>query len=184
MSTTAHPSSLAAPPQRLRERAARGGSFIIGARWQPARVLHCAAGFYRNADIAALIAATIRQQYRLSSQQVMVLAPADAAPLRFCQLARQWAQRRAADSADSFDPAGPRWGGAGLGALLDRGLAMLLSLLGRRRHFDQTVQARLAAGDWAVVVNRVPMSQQLDVVTGLRDTGHKWCADAPRLRRA
>lgn len=177
MSTTTPSSSPTGLPRRQREPAAPD-NFIIGARWQPARVLHCAAGFYRNADIAALIAAAIRREYRLSSLQVMVLGPEDAAPLRFRQLARQWARHPA------VGPAGQRWGGAVLGSLLGLALAMLPPLLARRRRFDQSVQAQLAAGDWAVVVNKVPAAQQLDVVTGLCDTGHKWCAEAPHQPRA
>lgn len=186
------------------------GQRVAARHWRASRVLDCAAGFYRTADIAEFIAAVIRREYHLSAQQVTVLGPADGAPLRYHLLSRQWAPLTPASmrglppkrwlgaalgalalgalstawAAQDNSMSGPvqmlaAAAGAAMGAVLGFGAMLLAPLQGRSRRFDRSVQHQLAAGDFAVVVHHVPRPQQVEVVTGLRDTGHKWCALAP-----
>ena len=184
--------------------------FVPSTGWHALRVLHCAAGFYRSAEVAELIAGAIRKEFQLSSQQVSLLRPEDASNRRYHQLSRQWAQKPPAEPSPL---ANDRWMGSALGAivvgslftawaasestlvseaqlmlavagsvmgaLLGLGLAMMLPALRRQRRFDRTVQRQLAGGNWAVVVSQVPRPQQVALVKGLRETAHRWCAEAP-----
>ena len=163
------------------------------------RRLSCAAGFLRSDGQAQQVAQDLRLVFGLDARQVGVLAPADAAAQRFAQVLRNWglAPRPSADERRGTWALALGLAGVAalvaldlqLGALLAGVAAVMLAaalvagLRPRPSRFHRVVQARLAKGNWAVLVRDVPSALQADVLTALRYNCLQWCADAPHRRR-
>lgn len=156
--------------QNIAQRAA-----VLNPAQRPQRRLRVAAGFYRDHAMAELVRRCLVDEHQLRPSQLTVLQPADLEPARYAWLAKRWTPLQPSTGSITHSP-------GSLTARLTVWLEKLAALLSTRRRFDAAVQRQLAAGDWAVLVHGVALAKQASVLNDLRQTGHCWCAEAPRLR--